>query len=337
MTTTTLVLLTALSWADPPAPKLLVTLRGHESGCRCVAFSPDGKLLAAGEGGKTVRLWDVATGKEVGVLRGFAGAVWAVAFSPDGTRLAAGSGLLRDIPGGQQTYISGEVKLWDVAKRIQTAHLDAHDKLVGALAFSPDGRSLASGADDGRLKLWDVSRPYPKLLVIAAEPAGPVLRVPPFPDPVNSVAFSPDGKALVWGAAGQVRVWDVEARKVKAALQGPKGSIRCVAFSPDGKRVASATDDGITVWPLGKGGTVTLPPHRQATLAVTFGPAGTTLFSGGNDGTVAEWDLGSGAGRAVVQAFNNAVYSLRVSADGKLLAGGRSDGSVVVWALGPTK
>jgi WD40 repeat protein len=107
-----------------------------------VAFSPDGKTLASGSDDNTIKLWDVATGKEQATLKGHTAWVASVAFSPDGKTLASG---------GDTT-----VRLWDMEGK-ELATLKGHTKGVNSVAFSPDGKTLASGSQDKTIKLWDVS------------------------------------------------------------------------------------------------------------------------------------------------------------------------------------
>src|SRR5262249_54428654 len=126
------------------------TLQGHTSSVHSVAFSPDGKTLASGSGDETIKLWDVATGKEQATIKGHSD-VDSVAISPEEGTLAAGSG---GVVGG---VISGEVKLWDVATDKERATLKGHTGSVNSVAFSPDGKTLASGDSVGTIKLWDVA------------------------------------------------------------------------------------------------------------------------------------------------------------------------------------
>jgi WD40 repeat protein len=131
------------------------TLSGHTDWVWSVAFSPDGRLLASGSWDTTIKLWEVASGSEVRSLTGHPGfGVNSVAFSPNGRLLASGSCRATNSFG---YCIQGEIKLWDVASGREVRTLSGHDSWVLSVAFSPDGRLLASGSWDKTIKLWDIS------------------------------------------------------------------------------------------------------------------------------------------------------------------------------------
>jgi WD40 repeat protein len=156
----------------------------------CLAFSPDGKTLASGSSDATIKLWDVATGKEQATLKGHKAGVICVAFSPDGKTLASGSN--RD---------DTTIKLWDVATGKEQATLKGH-KTGSGVTFSPDGKRLVSwggGArDTGTIKLWDVATGKEQATLWGHRST------------VASVAFSPDGNTLASGDNDMtIMLWDV--------------------------------------------------------------------------------------------------------------------------------
>ena len=223
---------------DCATGKELFALRGHASDVTSVAsgglhagwitsvaFSPDGQRLASARHDTTVKIWEIATGKELLALKGDAGGVDSVAFSPDGQRLASA--------GDDQT-----VRIWDSATGKELLALKGHGGEVTSLAFSPDGQRLASASSDQTVKIWD-SATGKELFALKGH-AGVVY----------DVAFSPDGQRLASAGSDQtVRIWDSATGKELLALKGHAGWVRSVAFSPDGQRLASANQDGsIHLW-----------------------------------------------------------------------------------------
>jgi WD40 repeat protein len=151
-----------------------------------LAFSPDGRTLAAAAKSGLIRLLDPRTGKERATLGGDDGLVYQLAFSPDGRLLAAG-------------YADGRIQLWDVAAaRAVGDPLVGHDGQVSAVAFSPDGRTLASGGFDRRVMLWDVAS-HQRIGQIGAHSGL-----------VDEVAFGRDDRRLASAAHGEIRVWDAD-------------------------------------------------------------------------------------------------------------------------------
>jgi WD40 repeat protein len=182
------------------------------------------------------------------------------------------------------------------------------------VAFSPDGKTLASGGYHTRVKLWDVAT--------AKEKATLVDRGKDNSGIVYSVAFSQDGKNLAWPENGGITLWNVSRDKTIAILKGHTEPVQSVAFSPDGKCLASGGNDQ------------TVEGHNSSVYSVAFSPDGKTLASGSEDRTVKLWDVARGKNIATLKSHTEGVRSVAFSPDGKTLASGSEDGTVKLWDVG---
>jgi WD40 repeat protein len=255
------------------------------SGVGSVAFSPDSRTLVVGElaPAMTVQLWDPQSGLPLGKPASTqGGAITEVAFSPDGHTVASAS--------YDQT-----IQLWSVARqprgllRPLGATLSAHTSpspVREAIAFSPDGRMLASNGGGRSILLWDVQ--HRRLL--GTPLAGPPAQL------IDGIAFSPDGRILAGaGANATVRLWDVARRQpLGLPLVGHTDSVLTVAFSPDGTILASGGGDNtVRLWDVASGQPLGAPLTGLGgqVMSLAFSPDGTTLFSGSWAGTVRVWDV----------------------------------------------
>jgi WD40 repeat protein len=237
-----------------------------------VAFSPDGRTVAAG-GENQVILWDVVTGNELRQLKGAAGEVRALAFSPDGKTLATGSD-------------DKTVRLWDAATGMELRRLQGHQEAVSAVAFARGGKVLASAGKDRVIRLWDVA-------------GGKELRqLKGHEDMVLSVAFSPDGRTLASGSRDRtIRLWEVATGKEIRCWEANGVVVLSVAFSPNGKTLASAGtwDHAIRLWDTATGKPIhPAMGHTGVVRSIGFLPDGKKLVSHGHDRQILVWDLATG-------------------------------------------
>ncbi|WP_293208259.1 NACHT domain-containing protein [Microcoleus sp. PH2017_01_SCD_O_A] len=228
---------------------------------------------------------------------------------------------------------------------------------IFAVAFSPDGKLLATGGTDGVVRCWDVasgkelltckghsnwvssvafspdnktlaSGSSDKTIKLWERHSGECLKTfQGHSDLVRSVAFSPDGKTLATGSDDRsVKLWNCHSGECLQTWQGHSNWVRSVAFSPDGKTLASGSNDRtVKLW------LQTWQGHSNCVLSVAFSPDGKTLASGGSDSTVKLWDCRSGDCLQTWQGHSNWVRSVAFSPDGQILASGSNDRTVKLW------
>lgn len=281
-----------------------------------VAYHPQNASVAFGFQGE-VQIFHTQTGEPVGKRLRVEGRVTALAFDPQGKWLAIAHG---------EAGKSGLIHLQPInqGSKLPKLAIKAHRDAIYALAFSPDGKRLATAGYDRVIHLWEIPD-EPK------EAAGPILTLKDHSDTVYGVAFHPDGKLLASVSADRaVKVWDAATGKRLYTLSDPTDWVYAVAWSPDKKHLAAAgVDKSVRVWAAdAEGGKLvnTAFAHEKPVWRLAYSPDGQTLYSVGEDRFVKSWDALKLTEIRVYDAQPDAILDFALRPDGKQFALARFDG-----------
>jgi WD40 repeat protein len=324
-------------------------------------MSADGEILASGSEDKTIKLWQLSTGMQIGTLTlgnwfsRDSGCVYAIAMSPQEEILASldnsGAVKLWNLKTGQEirrlkgdtswinaiaisptgktlVAASGDsIKLWNLRTGGQFPILRGHNSWVRAVTFSPDGQTLASGSDDATIKLWN----------LRTGGQFPILRG--HNSWVRAVTFSPDGQTLASGSDdATIKLWNLKTGRELCTLRGHLGAIYSIAFSPIYEpfpsRLASdnrsqSTVEGMTF--SASGNQASTAPFTQAFSKAQELGVRQILASSSDDRTIKLWDTSTGQELCTLTGHTRWVHRVVFSPSGQTLVSGGGDPMIYIW------
>ena len=321
--------------------------RGKDIGSiESLAFSPDGNTIVSC-GGNNIHLWDSHTNQLLKTLIGHTKSVNSVVFSPDGNTIASASD-------------DGTIRLWNVNTRKPLKTLMAHADSVNSVVFSSDGETIASAGNDRTIRLWNANTgELLKTLTGHVENVNTVA----FSSDGNTIA-SGSGRLVYLGGGedsgtcvGQeIRLWNAHTGEHIKTLRGHTSVVNSVVFSPNGNTIASGSGhlmgyegkasagEEVRLWKAHTGELIkTLTEHKEVVSSVAFSPDGNLIVSGDwydwdgylSSGTwsgeIRVWDAHTGEHLKTLKGHTGGVSSVAFSPDGKTLANGRTDGTILLW------
>jgi WD40 repeat protein len=285
-------------------------LASHSSSVEAVVVVPNGRLAVSAFYDHTLKVWEVASGREVRTLNGHTGAVLAVAVTPDGKLATSAS--------KDQT-----LKVWDIDSGRELRTLRGHSDAVSAVAVTPDGRLAISASWDKTLKVWDLDSGRDLRTFIGHS------------NHVTAVAVTRDMNLAISGSNDEtLKVWDFASGRELRTLSGHTNWVRDVALTPDGQMAVSASyDQTLKIWQLNsKTELRTLRGHSNDVNAVALTPDGKLAVSGSDDNMLMVWEFASGMEVARVTGRGR-LYCCTVSPDGETILAGDQDGRIYLLRL----
>ncbi len=346
----------------PPQARRLLGSLGADA-VRSLAFSPDGRLLAAGDFENCIRLWDINTGREVCLLEGHRrvpisgkNGVFCLAFSPDSTRLASGAA-------------DGIVRVWDVQSGKELARCTGHGGRVRTLAFAPDGKFLATAGADNALRLWDpatgraigpVADENGAMLGMSLAPDGRTLALvqspgrlrlwdtatgkelpqsPQGPAAITAAVFAPKGRTLITASAtGHLHFWNCDKAEEPREARNVGAAIRLLAATNDGATVAwCGNQHRVILWDIRAGKMLRqFRPQGNQISQLAFSPDGETLLIADSAG-IHLFALSDESASRDLSGRLGGAFAAAVSPDGRMVATGGQDGVARLWEIASGK
>ena len=288
----------------------LVLQTGHSNSVKSISFSPDSKYFVSSDS-KTIKLFELSTGKEIRTICGFSNLVSTAAYSHDGKYIGACA---------MEKDFSYALYVWEAETGKKVKSFGKDYIALQDVIFSSDDKCLITGGFDGKIKFWNIESGSVVKEFIGHESV------------VVSIDLSKDGKKLVSGSWDKtVRIWDVESGKLLNTLKGHHQDINCVRFNPDGSKIASSSKDStIILWDSQSGKELLKKSCNGQFLATAFSPDGKTFAGSCQINFIYIWDIATGNQLQELRKGYLPCSSVEYNKTGTMIAGG-SFTSITIW------
>ncbi len=317
---------------------LIHTLTGHQGSVQSVAITPDGGYAVSASVDSTLKVWELASGREVRTLKGHHDVVNAVAVTPDGRYAVSAAGLFAGDREMTVEPCDNTVRVWELATGLEVCVLEGHSDYVFGAALTSDGHFVISTSADETIRIW-------KLVYSSGKVAGGhgVCACKARTNWANAVAVMPDGRSILFASGRDLKIWrlapgldeELVSGGETGALTGHTAGVLGVAVTVDGRYAISASSDHtLKVWELASGReTLALVGHTDRVLHVAVTPDGRYAISASRDKTLKVWQLSDGREVCTLKGHTGWVESVAVTPDGRTVVSASGDKTLKVWQL----